>query len=341
MKNLSKLICTFLLLLLLMAPASQVSARDWSGSQVIFGNNFTLASGETLSGDLVVFGGSVLIEEDSTVTGNLVLFGGSLNVAGQVIGDLVLIGGTGKLYSTAIINGNLITTGGSIQKEAGAVVEGETNQFSSVPGITINVPSQVGQPALPEINADVSRALFGGLDLSIFTELFWLFVTSLGWAALAALAMLFFDVQTQRVSTAVLHQPIIGGSMGLLTILAGTVIIVVLSVTILLIPVALVGILILVFACVFGWIAIGVELGQRISHSIHQEWSLPLTAALGTFTLNFVANGIGKIPCIGWVVPMVIGLIGLGAVVLSRFGTQVYPQVVPMVVKPVEKETQE
>jgi len=67
------------------------------------------------------------------------------------------------------------------------------------------------------------------------------------------------------------------------------------------------------------------EVGQRISLALHQDWPLPLSAALGTFVLNFVANGIGFIPCVGWLVPFLIGLLGLGAVLLSRFGTQAYP----------------
>jgi len=58
---------------------------------------------------------------------------------------------------------------------------------------------------------------------------------------------------------------------------------------------------------------------------------LPLSAALGTFVLNFVTNGIGFIPCIGWLVPFMVSMLGLGAVFLSRFGTQPYPQVVPQV----------
>jgi len=111
---------------------------------------------------------------------------------------------------------------------------------------------------------------------------------------------------------------------------------VVLAITIIFIPVALIGLLVLGFAIAFGWIAIGLEVGQRMARMFHQEWALPLSAALGTFVLYFVANGIGFIQCIGWIVPFLISMLGLGAVVLSRFGTTIYPPGEPVSIKPTE-----
>jgi hypothetical protein len=165
-----------------------------------------------------------------------------------------------------------------------------------------------------------------------------LIIKSLGWAALAALVMLFFEKHTRHVSRAALYQPVIGGSIGLLTLIVAVVLAVILSITIILIPVALIGVLILAFAIAFGWIAIGLEVGQRAAQALHQEWPAPVSAALGTFVLNFVANGIGFIQCVGWLVPFLIGLLGLGAVLLSRFGTQAYP---PSEILPVETGTTE
>lgn len=54
------------------APA-ELPALD----EVVFGRDFTLASGRTINGDLVVLGGSLTMEEDSTVTGQAVVIGGN------------------------------------------------------------------------------------------------------------------------------------------------------------------------------------------------------------------------------------------------------------------------
>lgn len=325
MKTTLRVYTIVILLFALFLPLQTASAGGLSDGQVIFGSNFTLASGETLTGDLVVFGGSVTVETDSHVIGSIVLFGGSLTIAGEVTGDLVLVGGSGLLKSTAVVEGDLNTVGGSYQTESGARVVGTVNNFASPPSITYDLPSQITAPVVPNIPADISQTIRSSFNFHPFTDLAWLVVKSMGWAALAALVMLFFDDHTRRVSRATLHQPFIGGSIGLLTLLVVVVLSVILSITIILIPVALIGILILGFAIAFGWIAIGLEVGQRTALALHQDWPLPLTAALGTFVLNFVANGIGFIPCVGWLVPFLIGLLGLGAVLLTRFGTQAYP----------------
>jgi hypothetical protein len=318
-------IYTFLILLVaLFMPFSSAAAGGTGDGQIIFGSNYTVRSGETLGGDLVVFGGSVMVEDGGTVNGDLVLFGGSMTVAGTVTGDLVLIGGSGILKSTAVVEGDMDTVGGSFQSESGSLVKGSTNNYSSPPALSFSLPNQITAPDLTKLPNDITRYV-SAANFNPISDFAWLIMKSLGWAALAALVLMFFEKYTHRVSRAALHQPAITGSFGFITLVVVIVVTVVLAVTILLIPVALIGLLIFGFAVAFGWIAIGLEIGQRMSLMFHQDWALPLSAALGTFVLNFVANGIGFIPCIGWIVPFLITLLGLGAVVLSRFGTISYP----------------
>ncbi len=61
------------------------------------------------------------------------------------------------------------------------------------------------------------------------------------------------------------------------------------------------------------------------------RWSLDPAAAagVGTFVVSLVANGIGFIPCIGWLAPLFVSAVALGAVLLTRFGKQGYPGVAP------------
>jgi hypothetical protein len=87
-------------------------------------------------------------------------------------------------------------------------------------------------------------------------------------------------------------------------------------------------------AGIFGWIGMGTEIGQRLAIALKTEMPLPLAAGLGTFLLYFVANGIGFIPCIGWVVPTLLGLVALGAVFMTRFGTR--PLAMTAIPAPVE-----
>ena len=333
MKSTLRIYTILILLMALFVPLQSAAAAGLNNGQVIFGSNYTVKNGETVGGDLVVFGGSVMVEEGGTVQGDLVLFGGSLTVAGYVTGDLVLIGGSGILKSTAVIDGDMDTVGGSYQSEPGAEVKGATNNYSSPPAISFSLPNQITAPDLTKFPNSLTQ-FFTGSNFNPISSLFWLVIKSLGWAALAALVLMFFEKYTRRVNQAMLHQPLINGSIGLMTILVAIVATVVLAITIIFIPVALIGLLVLGFAIAFGWIAIGLEVGQRIARMFQQEWALPLSAALGTFVLYFVANGIGFIQCIGWIVPFLVSMLGLGAVVLSRFGTTIYPQAEPELVNP-------
>ena len=149
-------------------------------------------------------------------------------------------------------------------------------------------------------------------------------------ALLAMLAMMFLQPQVERVGQAITTQPLISGGVGLLTMFGAPVVIfivvIIMAVTIILIPVAvavaLLGSLLIALAWLFGMIALGQEVGERFTRAINQSWAPVLTAGFGTFLLMLVAGAIGQIPCVGWLVPAVLGLLGVGAVVLTRFGAR-------------------
>jgi len=80
----------------------------------------------------------------------------------------------------------------------------------------------------------------------------------------------------------------------------------------------------LVVAVVFGWIAIGLEVGKRLGESFNWDLHPAAAAGLGTFLFSVVVWGIGFIPCIGWVAPVVLYCVAFGSILLTRFGTQLY-----------------
>ena len=106
----SRIVRSFMLLLLLalmLVPVSPAYAQSGEPGKIIFGDNYTLASGETLEGDLVVFGGNVTIEEDADLNGNLVVFGGTISSNGNVNGDVVIFGGQIELDENAVVVGDV------------------------------------------------------------------------------------------------------------------------------------------------------------------------------------------------------------------------------------------
>jgi hypothetical protein len=149
-------------------------------------------------------------------------------------------------------------------------------------------------------------------------------------ALLAMLIAMFLPAHMRRVADAVVSQPFIAFGLGLLTLIMFIVAIVALAlfsvfIITLIVTVPLIFIVSVVFAaaCVLGWLALGMEIGVRISQMFKGDWPLPLAAGLGVFLLNLVAQGVGFIPCIGGVLSGILGFAALGAVLMTRFGTRV------------------
>ncbi len=290
-------------------------ARGVLEDEVVFGGSYTLESDETLTGSLLVFGGTAQLEENSRVQGDVILMGGIVEVSGVVDGNILALGGLVSLTDTAFVSGDIATMGARVDRSPGARIEGEIlnnlNRFS-VPLVFTRlgtIPDPLFRVGLP-----------GPFNV------LWFFARVVLWAALAILVILFLPQQTERVSQAVVQQPWISGGLGLLTAAVLPPVLLLLVISICLIPVSLIIIIIVALAWAFGLVALGYEVGKRLTALAKQEWAPAVSAGLGTFLLILVLNASKAIiPCVGWILPFLVGVLGFGAVLLTRFGTQAYP----------------
>jgi hypothetical protein len=136
--------------------------------------------------------------------------------------------------------------------------------------------------------------------------------------------MLFWPKPVERAGSAAVSQPIVAGGLGCLTLIVVPFLIVLMAITIIGIPLSFLAVVALVVAVVFGWIAIGVEVGRRMVEAFDWEIHPAASGGIGTLTVGFVVGGIGLIQCIGWLAPLLVGSAGLGAVILTRFGSREY-----------------
>lgn len=330
MKTITKFTLLFTVLLLALALPSTAFARGLLDDQVMFGGEFHLRSGEVLDGNLIVFGGSVGLEAGSTVDGDVVVFGGVVDAEGTITGNVVGIGGPVDLGESAIVEGDVVSVGAPIHRSPGAIVEGQVvdtiqGPFEfTFPG---GVQSFPGNVQLPVMQMTVNPLV------RIVQFILWLFVGTV----IATLVVLFVPDHTERVAYTAVNSPLPSGGLGLLTavllpplLIIMTFLMIILIVTICLLPFALLAVTFLAMvAWAFGMIALGYEVGKRLAIGINKDWAPPLSAGIGTFLLLLVVNGLGLIPCIGWIFPTLAGALGLGAVILSRFGTRIYPEYVP------------
>ena len=336
-----------LLLALLFLPTSSAQAQGPGGDVFLLGQNYTLESDETLDGSLAVVGGNADIQKDAIVNGdialvggnlkvsgktngNVALIGGNLTVSGKVNGDFFVIGGQILLNETAVVDGDIVTMGGQVTKEPGAEVTGEI--VNNAPPIDVpNVPNVPDAPQVPNVP--------GTPGFNINVNPFWEIASVLGRAlAVAAIGMLltlFLQPQMERVGDAAIQQPLMAGGFGLLAIIVAPLAIALMTVTIILIPVAFLVAFVIPLAWLFGIIALGQEVGERFTNAINQSWAPVLATGFGTFLLMIVGGFVQLIPCVGWLLPLIVGLIGVGGVAMTWFGTRSGPgpQAKPQVVE--------
>ncbi len=325
MKPLLKLSSLILLAALVFLPArvASASAGVFEG-QVIFGQSYTLAAGETLPGDLLVFGGTAEIQEDAIVQGNVVLFGGGLTVDGEVTGDVAAIGASVTLGPAAHISGDLVTVGATFDRAETARVDGQIYNTATSWSEASNGDSP-DLPIIPEPEVLTPKYNFNLNPFQYFRDVVG---NAIFLGLLAMLLMLFLARQAENVAQAAVKQTLTVGGLGLLTVIVAPFAIVLLAITFILIPVALLVALALGVAVLFGWIAFGYEVGRRLTAAFHWQWHPALSAGLGTFLLSLVVNSarilnfIPGMQCFTWILPGLVGLFALGAVILTRFGTQ-------------------
>jgi hypothetical protein len=247
-------------------------------------------------------------------------------VAGQINGDLALFGGNVNLQDTALVRGNVAVLGGNLNRAAGARVEGEImqgNEFSTP--FDFSLPFGFHMPWTGNLGPFESLRI----GFSPVLGLIWFGFRTLLLAAVAVLVVMFWPAAADRAGRAAIGQPILGGGLGLLTIVVAPVLLILLAITILLIPVSFIGLVLLLVAGLFGWIALGLEVGKRLAASFTWDLQPPAAAGIGTLVLTLVIGGLGLVPCVGWLAPFLVISIGLGAVMLTRFGSREFTSGTP------------
>lgn len=277
----------------LAAPLSAPSGDDI----VIFGQDYTLAAGETQVGSIIVFSGNVILETGSTVTDSLVIIGGNVTVDGSVANDLIVVGGNVHLKRNSIIEGDVVTPGGNLTRDPGAQVLGD-------------LVSNLGPGNFREGRVPWNTWWFSGIGQLLLSG---------GVAIVALMLTLFFPHQLDQVNRSVMARPVRMGGFGLLSLLLMLIAFVVLFITCL-VPLAIA--LLFITGWILGWTALGLEVGRRLGQSLQAKWTPVFEATLGTFLLSVIVAFLTLgVPALGGAAGVFIGATGFGAVIITRFGT--------------------
>lgn len=296
----------------------------------------TVQSGETHNDDIVILDGDLDVEAGATVNGDITVFSGNATIAGTVNGDVVLFDGDLEAATTAVITGECVIVSGKITDHTASGLN--CTNFEKLGELPANTIPPITPPNIniPNINIDVGEpggavGFFGKVGSAIFRSLV------LGLIAFAVVTL--FPNHFKKVENTVYEKPVASGTVGFLTSIAVPVLLLLASPILALLVLACgLGIILtaaivlgMVGAVAFGWFAVGDLLGQRIVDRLNlKNRTLPMTTAVGTAALTLGLGLVGATPLafISSLAVFVIGCVGLGSVVLTKYGTRAYPPLV-------------
>jgi hypothetical protein len=285
--------------------AMQNSLGELKGNQLLIGRSFVLESENIIKGDIIGIGADLTLKPGSLVEGNILLFGSSLEVGGIVKGDLNLFAGNSRIIKSAILNGDINQFFQHVVLEQSAQVTGEISSFTF--------------PGFP-------AEQFSGF-ISKLTEWFrpnrwllWDLLRTLGLSFLALLAIILLRKSTTRICSQIQSQPFVAWGAGIFIALVTPFVALILMITICLLPIGLLLLMALALSYLLGWLTLGMVVGNLIQRWLQTHWVEEIQVFVGSLIFGMVMSIIGWIPCIGWLFNFIISCIGLGAVIITKFG---------------------
>ena len=346
--------------------AQQIKSDEIIEGDLTLFEDTDIESGATINGSLVVFGGD--LEMGGVVNGDVVVFGGDVEIAGTINGELVIFGGDVTVANTGTITGDCALIGGAFSDrhdtENGIVcplafespvvtqfINDLDLDYASIattifdeelpPGLTpynggegITTPSTGfdGDQPYGDWEEDHALGFFGLLFKAIGSGLLvgviaYIIATTMP----DRLAQVRYVLEEQTGASAgvgFLSMIAIPSALIILGIL--TAILIFVCIGVIGIPLMFVGTLGYFAALLLGITAIGAWVGDQMADRfVLKGWSSPLRTAGGTAATVFVLGLLAIIPCFpDGLVSFAVFMIGLGSVVLTKFGSQAYPRIV-------------
>jgi len=234
---------------------------------------------------LVVAGGNATVTTNESVDGSVYVVGGSLAVNGTVAGDVVQVGANVSVGSGGAVTGTLRVLAGDPVLADGA----------NVKRIERLEPTATDRSPVAAVATRVLR-----------------------WLVVAALAAGFARRRPDlldNVGEAATDHPVVSGVVGALTGATALALVVFMALTLVLIPVSLLGVLAGIVCVVYAYAVFGYLLGRRLPVD-----RPGLAAAAGSVVVVAAIDLLGRVPLLGGVLQLALTAVGVGAVLVTYLG---------------------
>lgn len=258
------------------------------------------AAGATEDKSVIKIGSDVTIEAGQKVR-TVVTIGGQITVGGTVEKNVVAVGGSVVLTKTAVVEGNVVALGGVIVIARDARVDGSLTEINS---------SNLYETLAAALSTEWEgwSWIFAIISLSIFLVIL----------VLALLTVALLPKPVRVISEAIgenTFKVVLCGLLGLVLIAP-----LALLLTISVVGIALIPLEVIIVACsiILGFISVGQLIGRRALRMLKRPNPGMIRETFWGLIILWI---IGWIPYIGWMVKAVAIVVGLGATLITRFGT--------------------
>ncbi|MGM0440757.1 MAG: hypothetical protein ACQEP8_06575 [Chlamydiota bacterium] len=276
-----------LLFIALLIGPLMISATAPEGTKVLFGKNFLVGPNEEFK--------------------NIVSFGGNLKIQGHITNDIIVFASNLDLQEGGFIDGDAIVIGGNLQQFEQGQINGEIIKVDI--GRSLNkLVRSINYEAYKmdrQITHEKTSILFLSYPIMFF----------IGCLGIGMVMFVFLPKHTRVVWRMAQDKTLASWVAGVLAIVALPLLIILMSISIIGIPLIPILALAVAFASVWGYIIVALLIGGRLIRKKNSSLIKPL--ALGLLTMSIVMY----IPYIGKGLIFLFLFLGLGAVILSAFGT--------------------
>jgi hypothetical protein len=247
---------------------------------------------------VLVVDGNVTVPPGERVDTSLYVIGGTVEIAGTVGGDVLQLSGTLTAAETATVTGNYQVIGGTATVADGAAV----------------APVEVAEPLTQPRSPAEALGLF--------------VVQALGLFVVGFLVGRRYDGALGNVAHSVRRHTVVSGTVGVLASVSLLALFVFMAFTIVLIPVSLLGLLGGIVVFLYAYVSVGHLIGRRLG-----DRDPGLRTAAGTLVFLVGSELLAFVPVVGGLIPLLVLLVGVGAVFVTYFGLRAFE---PPKLQPVE-----
>ncbi|HVK54739.1 MAG TPA: polymer-forming cytoskeletal protein [Burkholderiales bacterium] len=272
-----------------------------------------VAVGGQIGGDAAIAGGKVNITRDAKIAGDAWLAGGEVRVNGAIGKELRVYGD--EIVVAGEVTGDARLRGRRIAIAPGAVINGEL-QYMSPNDIVISPDARIAGKILREPEPDRWITKEQRHGISIFLSVVWL----VGLIAAGALLLLLFPNLTRRTESNMRAAPLKSLGLGSAILFAAPPIIILLFVSVIGIPVALVLLATYAILLLIGYLTTAAFIGDRIARLARKSAELTTGWRIASMALALILlTLVGAIPFLGGFIILIALLFGLDAFVLQLF----------------------